>query len=413
MFVAYRQFASAVGAKELKEVHVRLPAASEIAPDGTTVFPATHWYKNELLVLEKYFADVGGDIWSRGNGSTLKKLSRAKRVGLVIGDKKRNFLVHRIMASTFLSGFRHAGQTEVDHIDNTQNGALANLRWCTKRQNAFNKCPTRLKVHRKRVCERSSKPVQQLCPQTGDVIAEFPSGRAAAAALDIFQANISKAIMGQLRTTGGFAWQFSPRTTTLEHFKSRGPEVVGGTLAEAPHLYFSADLKVYNNKTGKMYVIPIAHGHVYPSIYFGGSLRYIHVVVAALRKGYTSMGEFDAHLAANNLVVMHNGDADKSNWWNCKLGTRSENAFDAVRNGCNAGKSAPRSVEIRLSASATSEIWRYDSVREAKFASYREAARALAVYSDLKNLASSIGTSARTGGSFSLLNSQKAWAFSV
>jgi hypothetical protein len=411
MFVAYRQFASAVGTDEIKEVHVRLPGNSEIARDGTVVYPATVWDKNKLL-LEKYFADVSGDIWSRKNGSTLTKLSKAGRVALIVGGETRQFLVHRIIASTFLSALRHNGQTEVDHIDiDRENNALSNLRWATKKQNAANKCPVRAKAHRKRVGDLSARPVHQLCPKDGSILEEFPSQRAAAEALGIFQGNISKATSGKLGTTGGFAWRLAPLQITLEDFKNRGFEVVG-QLEEAPCVYFSSDLQVYNdNKFGKMYTIPIAHGHTYPNIVIGRSLRYVHVVVAALRGGYKSMAEFDAYLTANDLVVMHDEDADKSNWWNCKLGTRSENALDAVRNGCNVGKSAPRPVEIRLSALASAEIWKYDDVREAKFASYREAARNLSVYSDLKNLASNIGTSARTGGYFSLKNGQKAWAF--
>ena len=51
MFVAYRQFASAVGAEEIKEVHVRLPVDSIIAPDGTEVYPARVWTKNNRLKI--------------------------------------------------------------------------------------------------------------------------------------------------------------------------------------------------------------------------------------------------------------------------------------------------------------------------------------------------------------------------
>jgi hypothetical protein len=108
---------------------------------------------------------------------------------------------------------------------------------------------------------------------------------------------------------------------------------------------------------------------------------------------------------------MHDEDADKSDWWNTKLGTRSENGFDAVRNGCNAGKSAARPVVIRLSPDPVSEIWKYGGINEAAFSSFSEAARALSGLSSLKNLRASIAQSARTGCSFSLTNGQKAWAF--
>jgi hypothetical protein len=143
----------------------------------------------------------------------------------------------------------------------------------------------------------------------------------------------------------------------------------------------------------------------------------VHIVVAALRLGYTSLAAFDEYVTANGFVVMHDEDADKSDWWNTKLGTRSENGFDAVRNGCNTGKSAARPVVIRLSPDPASEIWKYnadgDGINDAKFTSFSEAARALSGLSSLKNLRAGIGKSARTGGSFSLKNGQKAWAFAA
>jgi hypothetical protein len=205
---------------------------------------------------------------------------------------------------------------------------------------------------------------------------------------------------------------------TLEDFKNRGVEVVGGTLEEAPHLYFSADLKVYNDdRIGKMYEIPVAHGHDYPTIKIGGSQRKVHIVVAALRLGYTSLAAFDEYVAANGFVVMHDEDANKSDWWNTKIGTRSENGFDAVRNGCNTGKTAARPVVIRLSPDPAAEVWKYDAdgdgINDAAFSSFAEAARALAGHSDLKNLVASIAHSARTSSYFSLTNGVKAWAFTV
>ena len=74
MFVAYRQFASAIGTEELKAVHVRLPSGGEIAPDGTTVYPAKVWTvgaRAELLILLGYFVSTRGTIWSRNQGGTV------------------------------------------------------------------------------------------------------------------------------------------------------------------------------------------------------------------------------------------------------------------------------------------------------------------------------------------------------
>ena len=418
MFVAHRQFASSVGLEELKAVPVRLPSGSVVTECGSAVFPATVWDKNKLLVFKKYYASVDGTVWSGRQGS-LKKLSVSKngRVGVTVDGGKRRFYVHRIAASTFLSGIRHAGQNEVDHIDvNNENNELSNLRWATSKQNKSNKNATKAVAHRKRTVDLFSKPVQRLSAD-GAVVAEYPSATAAAAATGTSGGSISDAIAKTRKMPDGFSWQFAPLQMTLEDFKNRGFEVVGGTLEEAPHLYFSADLKVYNDGLlGKMYEIPINHGATYPAIKIGWSTRKVHIVVAALRLGYTSLAAFDEHVASNGFVVMHDEDADKSDWWNTKLGTRSENGFDAVRNGCNTGKTAARPVVIRLSPDPMSEIWKYDAdgdgVHEAAFSSFAEAARALAGLSDLKNLKSGIAQSVKKGWSFSL-KGVKAWAFAL
>jgi hypothetical protein len=423
MFVARRQFAFADGLEEI-DMWVQLPSSSLIAENGTVVYPATIWHRKKLLVLEQYFAAVDGTIWSKRRGS-LKPLSESKirQVGLVVGGMQWNFFVHRVVASTFLTSIRHAGQNEVDHIDvDNPSSALENLRWATRKQNAANKSSTRAKGMAKRVRDLHSQKVQQLCPETGSMTAEFASATAAAKATGLRSvSNITKAIAKRRKTAGGFAWQFAPRGMTLEQFKNRGPEVIGGTLAEAPEVWFSSDLQVYNNDAiGKMYELLPAHGREYPVMNIGGKTRKVHIVVAVLRSGkYKSLKEYDEYCAMRlsdegvTVVVRHDDDKNKKDWWNCTIGDAKENAQDALRNGCNAGKSAAQPVMIHLKPDATTEIWKYDGVHEAAFTSFAEAARAMKPYSDLKNPASAIGHSARTGGYFSLKNGKKAWAFAA
>ena len=424
MFVAVRQFASASGFKEIEAWRVRLPRGARTAPDGTTAYPATVWAKGALLVLGGYFVSTCGVVWSRMN-NLYKPLSinEKNRVSLTIEGKQRGFYSYRIVASTFLSGIRHAGQNQVDHIDiNTKNNALENLRWATSTQNASNKCPAKKKAAGQRTSDLCSRPIQQL-DDDGNVLAEYLSATAAEAALKlqnirISSSNISKVIAGKRPTAGGFAWQFAPREMTLQKFKSRGFEVVGG-IEEAPHFYFAADLYVYNDSIGKMYETPISPNMTYPMIRIGRSTRLIHVVVAALRAGYKSLAAFDEYCAARlrddgvTVAVTHDGDADKKNFWYCKIETQKENALAAVRNGCNTGKSAARAIKICLVCDAASPAWKYDGVRDAEFPSSAAAARELEEYSDLKNLAAGILQSARTVCSFSLVDGVKAWAFFV
>lgn len=424
MFTAIRQFASA---NELKEINVSLPLPgnSEIAPDGTVVYPATAWCEGTILELEKYYVSLDACVWSKKQGS-LKLVSIRKdgQVGVYVGSARRQLKVHRIVASTFLLGARHTGQTEVDHIvleELSSRNAATNLRWATSTQNKSNRCPIKAKVSAKRVGDLYSKPVQQLCPASHSVIAEFPSATAAAEATNISRWTISNAINKKRKTSDGSVWQLAPREMTLENFKNRGPEYIGGALAEAPHLYFSNDLQVYNDSIGKMYQIPVNHGQVYPTINIGGSLRYVHVVVAVMRSGkFASLAAYGEHCATQlrefgmTVVVRHDQGVPKTDFWNVSIGTASENGFDIVREKSNTGKSAAQPVEIRVgtsrdTASVAESI--VGGASEAKFASFSDAARALGKYSELKNLVAGICVSARTGCSFSLLNGQKAWAF--
>lgn len=417
-FVAVRQFASAVGTKEVKSQRVRLPAGAETAPDGTTVYPATVWTKGELLQLPGYFASTSGEVWSRRQQKQMTVLSVSDNlVSLKIDTlgKQRTFLVHRIVASTFLSCIKLDAQTEVDHVDRNRNkNDLENLRWATKKQNASNKCPVKKKATAARLRYLFSRAVQQLCPQNGSVLAEFPSSTIAMTALGIKSKNaIGNCMAGRSPTAGGFAWRLAPRQMTLESFKNRGFEVVGG-IEEAPHFYFSEDLQVYNDNTGTMYQILATSSEKYPTIRIDGSGRLVHSVVQALRLGHASLRAFDRHLASTLHVVMHDEDKDKNDWWNCKTGTRSDNGLDAARNGCNKGRTAARPISIHLVRDATSAAWKHDGRQDAVFSSTAEAARALAGKSPLKDLQASIYASLKQGISFSVLvegTKAKAWAF--
>ena len=105
---------------------------------------------------------------------------------------------------------------------------------------------------------------------------------------------------------------------------------------------------------------------------------------------------------------MHDGDEDVKDWWSCGIGTQKENALDRVRN--TTGRGAAWAVTIRLSPDPQAEVWKYDGVRDAVFASFAEAGRVLAIYSDLKVLEAGIAQSVRTGCSFSLARGKRAWA---
>lgn len=72
---------------------------------------------------------------------------------------------------------------------------------------------------------------------------------------------------------------------------------------------------------------------------------------------FAARRQFASAIGAEEIDVVET--TNKSDWWNCTIGSAKENSQDALRNGCNTGKSAARPVTIHLEPDAASEIWKY------------------------------------------------------
>lgn len=87
-----------------------------------------------------YFVSNYGNIYSKKSGE-LKKLKiredsrkRYMIAHLSIAGKTKNYLVHRLVAQTFLEN--PLNLPEINHKDNNpQNNHVSNLEWCTRKQN--------------------------------------------------------------------------------------------------------------------------------------------------------------------------------------------------------------------------------------------------------------------------------------
>ena len=128
--------------------------------------------------------------------------SRYWYVCLMHNGIKKDYRVHRLVYLAFVGPIPDG--MVIDHIDgNRNNNNINNLRCVTPSENTRNPA-TRF---------NNRRPVLQLDPETKEVIAEFPSPKAADLALgaeDIpgKSSKISNCCRGERRTAWGFMWQY-------------------------------------------------------------------------------------------------------------------------------------------------------------------------------------------------------------
>ena len=117
-------------------------------------------------------------------------------------QKKRLFLVHRLVACAFITNDNPAEKIQVNHLDeNPKNNRADNLSWATPKENSNYGTRT------KRIAEKHQKEVQQIDKVTGDIIYTFGSVKEAKEKTGI--KSISKAAKGKLKTSGGYLWRYT------------------------------------------------------------------------------------------------------------------------------------------------------------------------------------------------------------
>jgi len=131
------------------------------------------------------------------------------RVGLSRDGKLRNFLVHRMVAETFIPNPEKKPQ--VNHRDeNKENNSVEveveNLEWVSAKENV-NWGSRNKRAADSRLNGSLSKPVQAINPSTGEVILEFPSIKEAGRK-GFKRAHINACCRGERRRHRGFEWRF-------------------------------------------------------------------------------------------------------------------------------------------------------------------------------------------------------------
>ena len=123
-------------------------------------------------------------------------------VGLSKNNYVKNYLIHRLIAQTFLPNPQN--YTEVNHKDeNTSNNRVDNLEWCSPKYNA------NYGTRNKRVAEKQYKSVNQYTLD-GVLIKIWESARVACKELGYkSRSNIQNCCKGRYKSAYGFIWKYA------------------------------------------------------------------------------------------------------------------------------------------------------------------------------------------------------------
>lgn len=143
------------------------------------------------------------------------------RIGLSKDGKRRNHLIHRLVAGAFL--VKADNESEINHIDlDKKNNNYKNLEWVTGSQNVRHAVQeiegreTYLKESMSDIgikynhigVEASKKPVKQIDRHSNRVIDIFESAREASRKTNSNYKNISQVCNGKRKTHNGYKWEF-------------------------------------------------------------------------------------------------------------------------------------------------------------------------------------------------------------
>lgn len=153
-------------------------------------------------------------------------------VSLFFEGKHKRLYLHRLVAETFIPN--PEGKAEVNHKDgNKLNNNLENLEWVTRGENLQHAYDTGLRESSREraryMCKTNEKILQyreeqkvkiQQFSETGQLLAEYDSIRAAAKATDVPAQNISSVSLGRRGTAGGFIWKRTNHEENVQQYKT-------------------------------------------------------------------------------------------------------------------------------------------------------------------------------------------------
>lgn len=149
-----------------------------------------------------YSVDMEGNIYITETGYKMTEhetWNGYKRVRLSVGIERKMYLVHRLVASTFLENPEN--YPVVNHKNNDRgDNRVANLEWCTNSKNQKQRFETHKGTKR--------RPVKMMDLKTKEVIRIFDSPIDATRELGIAHQNINKVVRGRRKSAGGYYWEY-------------------------------------------------------------------------------------------------------------------------------------------------------------------------------------------------------------
>lgn len=122
-------------------------------------------------------------------------------VDLYKNNKRGQFLVHRLVALSFIS--KQDGLDCVNHIDEDKNNNhITNLEWCTQKHNMNHG------TAKYRIGIKNSIKINMLS-KNGEFIRSFDSAKQAERELKINNSNINECLRMKRKSAGGFIWQYA------------------------------------------------------------------------------------------------------------------------------------------------------------------------------------------------------------
>jgi len=155
-------------------------------------------------------------ISNKGNIINKKKLmSKIKTrqgylsIKIVVNNKRKSFLIHRLVASAFIPN--HDNKKTVNHINGLKNdNRVENLEWATQSENNYHAYKIGLKIgvdkEKFGILNAKSKAVNQL-DKNGKFIKKWHSIMDVKRELKI--SNITLCCKNKEKTAGGFKWEYA------------------------------------------------------------------------------------------------------------------------------------------------------------------------------------------------------------